>query len=714
VSDSKIVFFSPKRILVFVLVVIFVLVSCQAIVIQNAEGNDERVFSLGFVEAIDSLNPYIGILDSSYVYYGMVYDYLTWANPDLKAAPHLASSWWYMDGPTAASIEDPTEFSTFSHNATPDDWPLGSVWEFNLTEKVFWSDGEPFTADDVEWTINIQIGLNFMTYWAYQPSTRWIDHAEAINDNKVRVFFADLDTKFPFPAAYGDFMSIPIMPEHLFEDKEPTYMAFNWDGIPAVGTGPFTGTPKLRDEFIAKEVLNLVPNPYFNFVDDDGVRKGLGAPYDRDVEIDNLKIKFFGDENTRQLAIRSGDIDAGKLDPGTYRTWLDDSSLPEEVNILSMLSPTGFTKITAINANPVTVGEVNPLRLDPVVQRAMAIATNKSYIIDQYFKGQGLPGISSICTPVWPEWYWEPGNETSWFNVSDGAGGTAFSYNKPMKEVMEFDLELANDMLNKTGYDQWTGGSFGNGVRIAGPMVGARMNELFGVSSGIVVGEKLEFEIVTVYVDLLDRQLANYHKAEWVNIGVDAEPEYVNDAEWGQRVYNYAFNIQMTYWSGDLDPNYLCFIATSYTLGSWNDFGVNSEEYDQLYLNQAKTLDMEERLHWVYECQKWQYLSGSIITTVFPKTCYAYRNDTWTNWGDWEEHPGLAIDHFWGAAPIFFTIKYQGGDDGTTIDPLTAAIAATIVAAAIAVIATLIFMRKRKQKRLEAMEDEEYRKEETA
>jgi len=46
-----------------------------------------------------------------------------------------------------------------------------------------------------------------------------------------------------------------------------------------------------------------------------------------------------------------------------------------------------------------------------------------------------------------------------------------------------------------------------------------------------------------------------------------------------------------------------------------------------------------------------------MIFTAYPKTCYAYNDGVrWTNWGNWTQHPGLAIDHFWGETPLFYHI----------------------------------------------------------
>jgi len=708
-----------KKTLAIGMIVVLIAITFQAM-IPLASGQEEiRILRYGTSEILDSGNPYVGILDISYIYFGMIYDYLTFPNKDLVQTPNLACSWWKMDGSTAASQSEPTDFSDtviFGENNSDTDWPLGSIWEYNLTENVFWNDGTPFTADDVVWTFNIQIGDNFQIYWAYQPTTVWMHHTEKVNDYKVRVFFSDHLSGFPFPIAFGNYMSVPIMAKHFFEDKAVTYLAYDWDGVPALGTGPFMGTANLRNEILASEFVTLVKNPYYDFIDSaDGVRKGLGGAYNRTIEIDKLILKIFSDRNTLHLGVLTGQIDTAIIESGTYLKWKsekENGTLSEEVELVSMLPCTGFSKAFCLNDYEPAPGTLNALRLDPAVQRAAAIATNKSFIIKSVFSGLGVPGTGIISTPAWPEWWWEPGNETSWFNLTDGNGDIIpeGSYSKPMKDVMEFDLDLANDILDAAGY-VWTG-EVGNSVREAGPLVGERMQHLFGMTPAAIEGETLEFEMVIDYTDQEDKQMGIYVSSEWKNIGIVATPELVDSATWSQLVYSYTYNVQFTYWSGDVDPNYLCYITTSMSIAGWNDFGIADPEYDNFFYRQAKAQNYTERKHWVDECTKYQYLSGNMITTCYPKVCYAYRTDTWTNWGNWTEHIGLGIDHFWGEAPIFYQIKYNPTPPSEPIDYIWIVLAAAVAAIAVGSVVVLTQKKKKKMQQLgerEAGAEEEER-----
>jgi len=613
-----------------------------------------------------------------------------------------------MDGVTASTSG--TDFSTFLTNDNASLWPLGSIWEFNITPDVYWNDGEPFTVDDVAWTYNIQVGPNFMTYWAYQPSTRWISHAQKVDDDTMRVFFKHYFTNEPLPVAWGYSLSIPIMPKHMFDMYPSTYVAYTWDGTPAIGTGPFMATSQLKSELFSGEKVTLLKNPYYDF-EEDGVRKGLGGYHNRTVEVDKLLLKFFTEESTLSIAVRTGDADCAEIQAGTYINWLNDNTLPDHVNLVTMLSGTVYSKEMVWNAYQGSPGSLNPTRFDPAVQRASNLATNKSFIIDTVYKGLGVPGVGLI-SPVWPEWWWDPSTAgDSTFYVNDSEGVEIMSYTKPMEDVMGYDPELANEILNAAGYE-WQGAE-GSSLRVATQLAADRIEAMFGIPAIEVVGWELSFENILYNEVFEDGLIANYLNTAWNEIGIEVEPTRMNMAQRNDRIYTYNFETTVTYWSADVDPNYILYIPTSYSLQGWNEFGTDSDEYDYYYEMQASTLNYTDRKYWVDRCLEWQYLSGSLITLCYPKVCYGYNELRWTNWGNWTEHPNLASDHFWGEPPLFYHIRWAGETDSNGgIGTMGIAVAGIAVAIIVAAVVVTMMMKKKKEKKLDMEEQVEMQEEE--
>ncbi|MEM4262698.1 MAG: ABC transporter substrate-binding protein, partial [Thermoplasmata archaeon] len=324
-----------------------------------------RTLTIAMAEPIDSANPYVCINDNSYVFVAFIYGSLTKPDENGTPSPDLARSWWFMNGSYAAATG--SDFSNLVVK-NPNDWPLGSIWEYNLTDNAFWSDGIPFNADDVIFSFNMQIGPNFATYWSYQPYTRWIAQAEKIDDYKVRIFYADIDTGEPFPIAFGDNVYIPIMPAHIFASQPLSYIAMEWNGAPTIGTGPWIATQNLIDELVAQETVTLRKNPYYRFTDpEDGTEKGLGYVEGKDTQVDQIKLKFFSEETTLALAIRNGNADCGKIQANTFLSWQQDEGLPRSISLMSMVSATDYSKQIVINDFEDAPGTLNPLRLDPAV-----------------------------------------------------------------------------------------------------------------------------------------------------------------------------------------------------------------------------------------------------------------------------------------------------------------------------------------------------------
>lgn len=665
--------------LIAVLIVVLLIIPISLLRMDDLYDCNDReddyvtTFKIGMIDGVTTANPYLGNFrypDNDKFFHSLIYDSLIAYDEDMNPVPNLASSWWYMDGPTAASLGQ--NFSEFIRNINPTDWPLGSIWEYNITEDVFWSDGEEFTAYDVDWTINMLSKIKNIMYAfsqkAYHPTTfLWISHAEFVDEMKVRIFFENPWNSTPSSIPWGDNLDFYILPKHRLEGQTLFPYLVNGSGVWSnqthfytVGTGPFmVHEERLEllavDYFQNIERLNLIRNPYCHF-EHNGTMKGLGAAYDRETEIDKLLLKFFSEESTLSIAVRIGDIDTSKISANTYRSWINDDSLSEVVNLMSFPSVIGHSKQFAFNAledTPETY-TYNQLRLDPAVQRAAVLATNKSEVIETVYKGLAAPGIGLI-SPARTEWWWEPDNELSTFYVNDSIGNTLFSYTKPMKDVMEHDPELSNDILDAAGYS-WSGEE-GNSVRYATQVAADRMEALFGIPAEEVNGTALSFELIISAEKFRDRQIANSIIETMGEVGFELELSMLTAAEREARIYTYTFECAITTWQGDVNPNYLLRIPTSSALYGFNEFGTSSPEYDALYELQQTMFDYNERKIIVDECLKWQYLSGSINTICYPNDCYAYNNLIWTNWGNWTEHPGLVMDAHWGENPLWFNLE---------------------------------------------------------
>lgn len=561
---------------------------------EHSEAASKTTLKIGMLEPIDSLNPFIGVNDNAYIFYGLVYDYLMAVDQDLNIKPNLATSWFKVP------LSDPDMVANGK--------PHGSVWQYNLTENAEWHDDEPFDADDVVFTFNYQIGVNYDSIWAFQPYTKFIQSIEKVDAYTVRIHFKDIaGNPAPFPG--GDMLMMPIIPEHIWTEVTPFDAGFSYENYFPIGTGAFMCTERTMNEYLAGEHLILLRNPNYHGE----------VEYGQKVKFDRLILEFYLTPSAMLTDIQSGTIDLVGLSAPGYSNlinWLT-SNPTEGIGTYAGLTCTGFSVELITCMNEGAVG-ANPLRLDHEVRKAMAHAIDKVFIRDYIYAGYAQTG-STILSSIYGDLFWSPEPD----------------------EAYDYNLTKANEILDAAGY-VWNSQ---HTKRLAGPG-----------NAYAVEGTPLRF-IVTTEIELVeDRDTVNFLSEEWREIGIELVPNFVSSAEWGNIVYGGSYDLAMTYWSGDPDPNYLLFIQSRFALGGWSENWYSNPDYDDNYTKFASELDPETRKGYVYNCSKISYVDAAFIVTVYPFGTYAWRNDHFSGWGDWAAHPGRTLSSFWTANDLYFDL----------------------------------------------------------
>jgi peptide/nickel transport system substrate-binding protein len=158
-------------------------------------------------------------------------------------------------------LYDPFEDEFEPWLAESGEWTSDTVYEVTLREGITWSDGEPFTADDVVFTVELGklASVPYSTVWNY------LEKAEAVDATTVR---------FTFSAAqyqqWANFIyNRSILPKHLWEDRsEEEVMGTNEN---PVGTGPYLYLTHDQDRMVwvrneswwAKSLLGLDVAPKY-------------------------------------------------------------------------------------------------------------------------------------------------------------------------------------------------------------------------------------------------------------------------------------------------------------------------------------------------------------------------------------------------------------------------------------------------------------------
>ena len=591
---------------------------------EDAAGAAQTTLTWGMLEAIDSLNPFIGVNDNAYIFYGLVYDYLIAVDEDMNPEPNLALSW----------------------RVVPDQVPLGSVWEYTITNNAYWHDGEPLDASDVNFTINYQVGSYYDLMWAYQPYTKLIDHARMIDSHKVWIYFKNT-TGVPAPCPFGDKLMMPIVPEHIWSKIPQSEAGFQEENVFPIGSGPFKCTNNTASEFNGRSALVLYKNDKYH----------AKADFDKEVQIDRLILKFYLEPAAMLTDMQTGAIDVALFNAPNYKNLMTylESHQDAPIGTYAGLTCTSYSIDIEVNMK-VSAAGVNPLRLDPAVRKAMAYAIDKEFIRDYVYKGFAEVG-STILSPIYEGLYWEPGAD----------------------EIYEYDLELANATLEAAGY-AWNAE---HTVRES------------SADNPYLPNHELSFTIVIEQGLVEDKDTADLLKYDWAKIGIELESVSYDTGEWNTIVYGYAapYDLTISYWSGDPDPNYLLFVQTSYAIDGWSENAYNSPEYDKNYTMSVETINAEERTPYILSCQEIMYKDAAFIVTVYPYGCYAWRTDHFSGWGNWSAHPGRSLSNFWTANPLYFDLVPTGENE--TDLTMAYVIIAVVIAAAVAVV---VFLRLRPPK----------------
>lgn len=259
---------------------------------------------------------------------------------------------------------DPKTGKYVGNLATSWKWLNPTTIEFHLRHGVKFQNGEPFSADDVVYTLtyvtNPKNGIKNTS------TVNWIDHAEKVDDYTVKVFL-----KAPFPAAEEYFAGpIAIYPKAYYEKVGPTGM-----GQHPIGTGPF----KVVKVVPGKEYVLEANKDYF-----DGPKGKPG--------VEKVDISTIPDVNTQIAEFFNGRLDF---------IWNIPADLAEKLkamgkyNVVSAPSMRiGYIAMDAAGRS----GKDNPMT-KLKVREAVAHAINRKAIVEALVKGSSKV-IDSACSPV--------------------------------------------------------------------------------------------------------------------------------------------------------------------------------------------------------------------------------------------------------------------------------------------------------------------------
>ena len=329
----------------------------------------------------------------------VLFDGLTKPGKDLAPAPDLAASWT-----TAAD---------------------GLSWTFKLREGVKWSDGKPFSADDVAFTFN-DIVLKPDLGAQNRGNFSAVKSVTAVDATTVRF---DLSRKFSALTSYLAYNS-GIVPKHVLSADPLKTNSFN-KGVP-VSTGPFKVA-----KYTSGQSVSLVRNENY-----------FGAkPY-----LDNVVFTVVPDANTQIAQALSGDVSI---------MILDDKAAVARVKSASNLA---VVSRPLVQYYWLALNQTDPRFTDVRVRQAFVMAIDRQAIIKSVELGYGSVANSAI-TPALKA-YFDPSLSTRYpydpqkakdllaaAGWTPGAGGVLMKEGKPFQFTMDVGqkgvLEPVNALIQQ-------------------------------------------------------------------------------------------------------------------------------------------------------------------------------------------------------------------------------------------------------------------------
>ena len=522
-------------------------------------GTDELVMNIGTDQKLRVLNPWYSYTVADYEIFQIQYELLVSFDINLQPAPGFADEW--------SSSDD-----LMTHT-------------FHIREGMLWSDGQPATCADVEYTYNFVLevvasdrGYVGSGYLEPYLTNTGLESVECTDEHTLVAH-----TKHPSTLLVGNY--IPILPKHVWSQytmdqigrrNDPGFFA---NEPPVVGSGPYVATSWERGSFIRME-----RNP--NYWGTPGVP-------------DALLFQTFTGPDTMVQALKNKELDyVGGLTADLF------DGLGSEPDIQTVEGYSNGYTMLSFNTRatqPGYHGSTSALE-DLAFRDALGFAIDRQTLVDRVLNGHGVAGSTHV-PPYHVKWHVEPDNPR------------------------DFNLDTANQRLDAAGYPR---GADGRRVDHEGKPIVIRLTwpdseETAGTAAQFIQGWWEE-----------------------VGIGVDAAvseegklledlygPPAGGDANWDAYIWG---------WVGDPDPTSLLSLFTTKQIKAGvNDCFYSDPEYDRLFQEQLEATSEEARHELIAQMQQLFYDAACYHVLYYDSVLHAMRTDKFTNWTNQPPNGGTPI-----------------------------------------------------------------------
>ena len=459
---------------------------------------------------------------------------------------------------------------------------------------------------------------------------KFIDKVEAPDDTTV-VFTCSK------PKANMLALWVPILPEHIWSKVDPSEVENKFKNEPPIiGSGPFQTVEWKKGEFV-----RMAANKDY----------WRGAP-----AIDEIIFLTYQNQDTMAQDLRTGAVQSAWNIPAAQFDPLDSEPDLESIRgVVIGLDQLGFNCADK-KKYPRSTG--HPVLQDPAFRSALQYAVDKEKIVSIGYNDNANPGDSLLTRGFYDpdaDFYWTP----------------------PADSAYTFDLDKARQALDEAGY---TDGD-GNGIRE-------------------YKGKDIRLRLYARSESPESQKCGKLITGWFKEVGLDIDFQIIDDGALGDKQYNYEhgefapdFDMFIWGWGGDVDPNFILSVLTTGSIESWSDCNWSNAEFDELFLEQQTTIDLQERIALVHRMQEIVYRESPYIVLVYPLDLETANKGKWTGWVRAGNDRGL---WWYNTQPdTYVAVHPEGSGSATAGGPNTALVVGVLVAAVAVGLVILRVVRRR-------------------
>lgn len=344
-------------------------------------------------------------------------------------------------------------------------------------------------------------------------------------------------------------------------------------------------------------------------------------------KISELQFVQFKNTDASVQALRKGEVDvAQKLTPAQFDALADEPDVAQVQGqgrrFFEMLINPG-----AANSAGAPIGTGHPALRDVRVRRAIDQAIDKQALVDRVLTGYGQVG-GGYLPPIFDDYHWTP------------------------PQPRRFDPAAANAQLDEAGYRRGP-----DGIRRT-PR-----------------GEPLNLGFMLHASTSADAQVGEFVKRWLADVGIAVELEPVSDNQVNDRTTAGDFDLAISGWSANPDPDYVLRLQTcgsrpSPEGGGTPDSFLCDQVYDDLYARQLGEFDPAKRIDLVKQAQRRFYDQATASVLYYQNSLEAHRSDRYSGFTTQPAGEGVITGQqgywgYYGAQPTPAAMSSQDTDYGT-------------------------------------------------